>query len=66
MEPKILSELYHTAGIVMLWYDEGGEQRWKEVDPADCSDKWHRYYYGFTNKKIHCPETEINPPTPFF
>ena len=65
MEPKILSELYHTTGTVMLWYDEGGVQKYKLIEPADCSDKWHRYKNQWSNKNIHMPETEHNPPTPF-
>ena len=56
MEPKIVSELYHTWGTVMLWYDEGGEQQYKFIYPVDCSDKWHRFKNQWTNKIIHCPE----------
>ena len=60
-----MKEIYSTDGMIVLWYNERGEQKYKIVDPKDCPDKWYRYNNGWTKKMIHCPETKINPPTPF-
>ena len=52
MKQELISEVYHTSGIVVLWY-ENGEQKYKIIKPEDCPDKWYRCHQGLTNKKIH-------------
>ena len=46
-------------------YMDGGEIKKMVITKNDVNDKYYRYKKKWNNKNIHCPETEINPPTPF-
>jgi hypothetical protein len=46
-------------------YMENGETKTIIITKGDVNDKYYRYKMKWTNKNIHMPETEVNPPTPF-
>ena len=48
-----------------FYYMDGGEMKKMVITKGDVNDKYCRYKKKWTNKIIHMPETEINPPTLF-
>jgi hypothetical protein len=56
---------YIFSGDSYFLYMENGETKTIIITKGDVNDKYYRYKMKWTNKNIHMPETEYNPPTPF-
>jgi hypothetical protein len=53
-------------GAIVSLIDNISERLDKQLKEVERNlNKLHRKKFKYSNKNIHCPETEVNPPTPF-